>query len=108
MSPAAPGSDERDGTSCVLSPLVVVNAPELASLALLEHAIEIARLAVLAEHHELIEPEAPPLPHVHPGAYLTHRLFVRAHRLLVIVRQYRVAVSAAAGSTTYVRADRQR
>ena len=101
-----PPPDRDDATS--LSPLVVVNAPELASLALLEHAIEIARLAVLAEHHELLDSDALLVRHAHPGAFLTHRLFVRAHRLLVIVRQYRVAVSAAAGSTAYVRADRHR
>ena len=87
--------------------MVVMNAPELSALVLLEHAIEIATLAVLAQHPALLDPDAPCARHTHPGALLTHSLFVRAHKLCVVVRRYRAAVSEAALAPSNIRFDRE-
>jgi hypothetical protein len=80
----------------VLTPFAVLNAPELAALVLLEHAIDVAWVAVLAQHLELIDPDAPFLCAPHQDADLTALFFTRAHALSVAVRRYRAAVAAAA------------
>lgn len=73
-----------------------MNAPELAALVLLEQAIDVARIAVLAQHHDLLDPDAPRPRAPEPGAHLTESFFTRAHALQVVVRRYRAAVAIAA------------
>lgn len=81
----------------VLTPFDVMDAPELAALALLEHAIDVAWVAVLAQHLELIDPDAPFRCEPHPHADLTAQLFTRASALSVAIRRYRAALAPAAG-----------
>lgn len=81
----------------VLSPFAVMDAPELAALALLEHAIDVARVAVLAQHLELIDPDAPFRCEPHPHADLIAQFFSRASALSVAIRRYRAALAPAVG-----------
>lgn len=80
----------------ILSPFDVMSAPELAALALLEHALHVARIAMLAQHVELLEPDASFQPDAQPGAELTTSFFARSYALSVVIRRYRTAVAQAA------------
>ena len=80
----------------VLSPFDVMDAPELAALALLEHAIDVARVAVLAQHVDLLDPDPPFRREPQPGGELTRPFLARAHALWVVTRRYRAAVAQAA------------
>jgi hypothetical protein len=80
----------------VLSPFDLMDAPELAALALLEHAIHVARIAVLAQHVELLDPDAPFQREAQPGDQLTTAFLARAYELAVVIRRYRAAVAQAA------------
>lgn len=72
-----------------------MDAPELAALALLEHAIDVARVAVLAQHVELLDPDPPFRREPQPGAELTRPFLARAHALSIVIRRYRAAVALA-------------
>jgi hypothetical protein len=80
----------------VLSPYDLMGAPELAALALLEHAIDVARIALLAQHVELLDPDAPTQREPQPGGLLTTAFFARSYDLAVVIRRYRAAVADAA------------
>lgn len=82
----------------VLSPFDVMDAPELAALALLEHAIHVARIALLAQHIELLDPDAPTQRQPQPGGLLTTAFFARSYDLAVVIRRYRAAVAQAAAA----------
>jgi hypothetical protein len=73
-----------------------MDAPELAALVLLEHAIEVAWVAVLAQHVDLLDPDAPFTREAQPGAELTRPFFNSAHALTLVLRRYRAAVARAA------------
>jgi hypothetical protein len=88
----------REDPAEVLSPFDVIAAPELAALALLEHAIHVARIALLAQHVELLDPDAPCRGKAQPGAELTNRFLARAYDLSAVIRRYRAAVGQAAAS----------
>jgi hypothetical protein len=79
----------------VLTPFDVMDAPQLAALVLLEHAIEVARVAVLAQHIDLLDPDPPFRRDPQPGDELTTPFFTRAHALSVVIRRYRAAVAQA-------------
>lgn len=76
-----------------------MDAPELAALALLEHAIDVARVAVLAQHVELLDPDPPFRSEPKPGGELTRPFLARAHALLIVIRRYRAAIAQAAASS---------
>lgn len=80
----------------ILSPFDVMDAPELAALAVLEHAIEVAWVAVLAQHVDLLDPDAPFTREARPGADLTAPFFHSAHALTLVLRRYRASVAVAA------------
>ena len=82
-----------------------MDAPELAALAILEHAIEVAWLAMLAQHVGLLDPDAPRGHEPQPGDRLTTPFFARAHALSVVIRRYRVAVARAAAALDGARDD---
>jgi hypothetical protein len=96
MSAAPRPRPAREDPAEVLSPFDVMEAPELAALALLEHAIHVARIAVLAQHVELLDPDAPPQREAQPGGQLTTAFFARAYELAVVIRRYRAVVALAA------------
>jgi hypothetical protein len=73
-----------------------MGAPELAALAILEHAIHVASLAMLAEHPELLDPDPPFRHEPEPGAHITTPFFARAHALSIVIRRYRTAITRAA------------
>jgi hypothetical protein len=89
----------------VLTPFAVMDAPELAALALLEHAINVAHVAVLAQHLDLLDPDAPFHREPQPGGELTMPFFKRAHALLTVIRRYRSAVAQAAARLDASRGD---
>lgn len=82
-----------------------MDAPELAALVLLEHAIEIARVAVLAQHVDLLDPDAPFPRTPQPGADVTLPFFNGAHALTLVIRRYRAAVAQAAANRGASRED---
>lgn len=86
------GPQEHPPAAGALTPFAVMDVPELAALALLEHAIDVARVAVLAQHLELIDPDAPFRCDPRPNNDVTGVFFVRAHALSVAIRRYRAAV----------------
>jgi hypothetical protein len=92
----------------VLSPFDVMDAPELAALALLEHAIDVARVALLAQHVELLDPDAACQREAQPGDHLTAAFFARAYELAVVIRRYRAAVAQAAAGLDNSPAHRNR
>ena len=96
MNAAPRASPAAGDPTDVLSPFDLMDAPELAALALLEHAIHVARIAVLAEHIELLDPDAPSERDAHPADHLTSAFFARAYDLAVVLRRYRAAVTRAA------------
>ena len=69
----------------------LVLAPELAAIILLEHALEIATRALLAEHPTLIDDFARARDDA-PALYLAHRICLRASALEDTLRRYRRAV----------------
>ena len=83
----------------MLTPFAVMDAPELAALALLEHAIDVARVAVLAQHIDLIDPDAPSPCSPLPGADLTALFFARAYALSTVIWRYRAALAPTAGQS---------
>ena len=85
----------REDPPATLTPFEVMDAPELAALALLEHAIDVARISVLARHVELLDPDAPFQREPQPGSDLTSPFFARAHALTVVIRRYRAAIAQA-------------
>ena len=87
---ARPAHEEPPAT---LTPFAVSDAPELAALAVLEHAIDVARVAVLAQHVDLLDPDAPFRRDPRPGDALTPALLASARALSVIIRRYRAAVA---------------
>ena len=80
----------------MLTPFAVMDAPELAALVLLENAIEVARIALLAQHIELLDPDPPFKRAPQPGDELTTPFFNRAHALSLVIRRYRAAIAKAA------------
>ncbi len=100
MKPRRPAAPEA--TPEPLTPFSVMDAPELAALALLENAIDVARIAVLAQHADLLDPDAPYWSRraTLPGANLTTAFFAHTHALWMTVRRYRAAVAASAVVTT--------
>lgn len=73
-----------------------MHAPELAALAVLEHAIHCARLALLAQHPQLLDDEdALARGDADPGADVAERFLDRAHEMYVVIQRYRVAVANA-------------
>jgi len=82
-----------------LTPLALEDAPELAALELLEHALHVAGLALLARHAHLRDPDAPPwIARTGPRSAeaAASAYFERAHHLAVVLRRYRAAVAAEA------------
>ena len=79
-----------------LTPFAVMDAPELAALALLEHAVEVAWIALLARHVDLLDPDAPFRRAPQPGAAVTTPFFNAAHVLTDVIRRYRDALALAA------------
>jgi hypothetical protein len=88
-----------------LTPFDLMDAPELAALVVLEHAIEVAWVAVLAQHVDLLDPDAPQRRAPQPGAALTMPFFNGAHALTLVLRRYRAAVAHAAASSSASRDD---
>ena len=86
----------REDPPAVLTPFDVMDAPELAALAVLEHAIDVARVALLAQHIDLIDPDPPFRREPQPGGDLTRPFLARAHALLIVIRRYRAAIAKAA------------
>ena len=76
-----------------LTPFAVMDAPELAALALLEHAIDVASIALLAQHLDLLDPDPPRKRDPQPGGDLTTPFFARARALSAVIRRYRAAVA---------------
>jgi hypothetical protein len=97
MSAAIPRArSAAEDPADVLSPFDLMDAPELAALALLEHAIHVARIALLAQHVELLDPDAPTQREPQPGGSLTTAFFARSYDLAVVIRRYRAAIANAA------------
>lgn len=87
--------------STPLAPLTAFDlmvAPELAALAVLERAIDVAWIALLAQHVDLLDPDAPFMRAPRPGANVAMPLFKVAHALTLVIRRYRAAVAEAAAS----------
>jgi hypothetical protein len=77
----------------------LVRAPELAAVILLEHALDVARHALLAEIPTLIDDFHRPREQGQV-VDLAHSICLRAASLLDILRRYRRAVRDAAASPT--------
>jgi len=75
----------------------LVLAPELAAIILLEHALDVALQALLAEHPTLIDDFARARDH-DPVVSLAHLICRRAGPLDDTLRRYRRAVRDAAGA----------
>jgi hypothetical protein len=73
-----------------------MDAPELAALAVLAHAIDVAWVAMLAQHSDLLDPDAPTSAAPRPGAALSMPFFNGAHALTLVIRRYRAEVAQAA------------
>jgi hypothetical protein len=69
----------------------LVNAPELAALALLDAALEVATSALVAEHMSLIDDLRPPDDDA-PVLLLADRITRRAAALRLLLARYRHAV----------------
>jgi hypothetical protein len=81
-----------------------MQAPELAAIILLEHALDVATDALLAEHTTLIDDfQSPP----QQGAIvrLAHAICCRAATLREVLRRYRGAVRDATTPPGHDRAD---
>ena len=96
------GRRARTGPDCPpppspLTPFVLQDAPELAAIALLEHALDVVRLALLARHTHLLDPDAPPWAETapQPGEAIAGAFFKRAYPLGLLLRRYRGAVADA-------------
>jgi hypothetical protein len=87
--------EDHPATLHPLSPFDVMDTPELAALALLEHAIDVARIAILAQHIGLLDPDPPCRRDPKPGDELTTPFFTSAHALTIVIRRYRAAVAQA-------------
>jgi len=85
-----------DVLPATLTPFDVMDAPELAALAVLAHAIDVAWVAMLAQHGDLLDPDAPTSSAPQPGAALSMPFFNGAHALTLVIRRYRAAVAQAA------------
>ena len=72
-----------------------MDAPEIAALALLEPAIEVARVALLAQHVDLLDPDPPFRREPQPGRELTRPFLARAQALSLVIRRYRAAIAQA-------------
>jgi hypothetical protein len=90
----------RPGPACPpiprpLTPFVLQDAPELAAIALLEHALDVVRLALLARHAHLLDPDAPPWVEKapEPGEAIAGAFFKRAYHLGLLLRRYRGEVA---------------
>lgn len=83
-----------------------MDAPELAALVILEHAIEVAWLAMLAQHVELLDPDAPRPHEPGRGSSLATRFFARAHALSDVIHRYRAVVAEASRGFDGARDDR--
>lgn len=105
MTTPRPARRTPEDPHAILSPFDVMDAPELAALVLLEHAIEVAWVAVLAQHVDLLDSEAPFTRAPQPGADLTTPFFNGAHVLTLVIRRYRAAVAQAAASRDVSRND---
>lgn len=73
----------------------LVVAPELAAIILLEHALDVAADALLAEHQTLIDDFHRPRDQG-PVVFLAHAICLRGAALRETLRRYRRAVSEAA------------
>ena len=73
----------------------LIDAPELAAIILLEHALDVAADALLAEHLTLIDDFQRPRDHG-PVDALAHAICLRCAVLAETLRRYRHAVSDAA------------
>jgi hypothetical protein len=85
-------SRPRPQRSPPLDPQALAEAPELASLAIVEGALRTALVALRVEHptlDDLAEPQEP------PSLHRARRLVASAAALAVALRRYRVAVLAA-------------
>ena len=81
----------------VVTPFDLIGAPELAALAMLEAAIHFTRIALLAQHAELLmEDEFLARGELRPGADIAARFLHRAHEMYVVIRDYRAAIAHAA------------
>jgi hypothetical protein len=69
----------------------LVLAPELAAIILLEHALDVATHALLAEHPTLVDDFARARDDA-PALSLAHRICLRAGALEETLRRYRRAV----------------
>lgn len=85
-----------DVAPATLTPFDVMDAPELAALAVLAHAIDVAWVAMLAQHGDLLDPDTPTSSTTQPGAALSAPFFNGAHALTLVIRRYRAAVAQAA------------
>jgi|APFre7841882630_1041343.scaffolds.fasta_scaffold460135_1 hypothetical protein len=80
--------------ACIPTPDQLDDAPELAVLAVLEHALDAAANAVVAMHPELrsgcpLDDELPK----NPAVWVAYELTDRARTLRDAIRRYRVAVT---------------
>lgn len=82
----------------------LVVAPELAAVVLLEHALQVAADALLAEHPTLIDDFHKPRDQG-PVVFLAHAICVRSAALREILWRYRCAVRAAAAAPAHDPAD---
>lgn len=82
-----------DEPSPPLTPHAVSDAPELAALVLLTHAIDVARVAVLAQYIDLLDPDAPFRRDRRHGDALVPQLLASARALSVLIYRYRAAVT---------------
>jgi len=81
-------------TSDILTPFDLVREPQLAALSILVAALEAARIALLARHPRLIEPDNPHVADDHEhGSLLAERFLDRAHDMYVAVQAYRAAIA---------------
>ncbi|MGO9834601.1 MAG: hypothetical protein ACLP1X_10320 [Polyangiaceae bacterium] len=82
----------------------LVVAPELAAVILLEHALDVAADALLAEHPTLIDDFHRPRDQG-PVIFLAHAICLRGAALLDTLRRYRRAVSQAGAPPAHDPAD---
>jgi hypothetical protein len=99
MSRPGPTRLIREDPSTTITPFAVMDAPELAAFALLEHAIDVACIALLAQHIYLLDSDPPVQREPLPGGDLTKPFFARARALTVVLRRYRAALAQAANAS---------
>ena len=79
-----------------INPMDLLGAPELATLAVLGHVLHVVRLALLAQHPNLLGDEHRLVQHRgDPVSALAERLLDRAHDLGHLLDCYRQAVANA-------------